>query len=86
MAKKFKITICSGTTCYVLGGAQLMMLADSIPAELKDQVEIVDSNCIKACHFENAQPPFVQINDYLMSQASVAKVVDYLRKHLQEQA
>lgn len=81
MTKKFRITICSGTTCYVLGGAHLMMLAESIPADLKDQVEIIDSNCIKACLFENAQPPFVQINDYLMSQASVAKVVEYLRSH-----
>lgn len=81
MAKKFKITICSGTTCYVLGGAHLIMLAETLPADLKDQVEIIDSNCIKACQFENAQPPFVQINDYLMSQASVAKVVEYLRKH-----
>jgi NADH:ubiquinone oxidoreductase subunit E len=68
MAKKFKITICSGTTCYVLGGAHLLMLADMLPADLKDQDE-------------NARPPFVQINDYLMSQASVAKIVEYLRKH-----
>ncbi|PKL41751.1 MAG: hypothetical protein CVV41_17600 [Candidatus Riflebacteria bacterium HGW-Riflebacteria-1] len=81
MTKKFRITICSGTTCYVLGGAHLLMLAEAIPADLKDHVEIIDSNCIKACLYENAQPPFVQINDYLMSQASVAKVVEYLRSH-----
>lgn len=81
MGKKFKITICSGTTCYVMGGAHLMLLAESLPAELKEQVEIIDSNCIQACRDGKALPPFVRINDYLMAEASIAKVVDYLRKH-----
>ncbi len=82
MSKKFKITICSGTKCYVLGGAQLMMLEEALPPELKDQVEIVGSSCMQACHQGgNAQPPFVKINDYLMESASIARVVDYLRKH-----
>ena len=82
MSKKFKITICSGTACYVLGGAQLMMLEDLLPVELKDQVEIVGSNCLQACRQEGSgQPPFVKINDFLMESASIAKSVDYLRKH-----
>lgn len=82
MSKKFKITICSGTACYVLGGAQLMMLEDLIPAEFRDQVEIVGSACLQACRQGgNGQPPFVKINDYLMESASIAKIVDYLRKH-----
>ncbi|MDD3145844.1 MAG: hypothetical protein PHD82_00970 [Candidatus Riflebacteria bacterium] len=82
MSKKFKITICSGTACYVMGGAQLMMLEDLIPAEFRDQVEIVGSNCLQACRdSSNGQPPFVRINDYLMESASIARIVDYLRKH-----
>lgn len=82
MNKKFKITICSGTACYVLGGAQLMMLEDLLPVELKDQVEIVGSNCLQACRQESSgQPPFVKINDFLMESASIGKIIDYLRKH-----
>lgn len=82
MTKKFKITICSGTTCYVLGGAQLMMLEDVMPAQFKDQVEIVGSACLQLCRQESgAQPPFVKINDFVMPEASIAKVLDYLRNH-----
>ena len=82
MNKKFKITICSGTACYILGGAQLMMLEDVMPAEFKDQVEIVGSACLQACRLGNdAHPPFVKINDYLMDSASIHKILDYLRKH-----
>lgn len=82
MKKKFKISICSGTTCYVLGGAQLMMLEDVMPADIKDQVEIVGSACLQACRQGNSsQPPFVKINDYLMAEASISKIVDYLRNH-----
>ncbi|MDD2997916.1 MAG: (2Fe-2S) ferredoxin domain-containing protein [Erysipelotrichia bacterium] len=81
MTRKFKITICSGTACYVLGGAHLMMLEDILPAELKDQVEIVGSACLQACRQADARPPFVKINDYLMESASITKIVDYLRSH-----
>ncbi len=81
MSKQFKIVICSGTTCYVLGGAQLMMLEDIMPADLKDQVEIVGSTCLQACRDGKLHPPFVKINDYLMPEASISKIIDYLRKH-----
>jgi NADH:ubiquinone oxidoreductase subunit E len=81
MSKKFKIVICSGTTCYVLGGAHLMMLEDVLPADLKDQVEISGSTCLQACRNGQSHPPFVRINDFLMSEASISKIVDYLRKH-----
>jgi len=81
MNKKFRIVICSGTTCYVLGGAQLMMLEDVMPADLKDQVEIVGSTCLQACRDGQSQPPFVKINDHLMSEASISRIVEYLRQH-----
>lgn len=81
MSKKFKVSICSGTTCYVLGGAQMMILEDCLPADIKDEVEVVGSSCLKKCHEPNAKPPFVLINDYLMESASMTKVVDYIREH-----
>jgi len=81
MDKKFKITICSGTACYVLGGAHLMMLEDVLPDDLKEKVEIVGSTCLQACRVDNARPPFVKIDDYLMENASIPKIVEYLRTH-----
>ena len=82
MSKKFKITICSGTACYVLGGAQLMMLEDLLPSEFRDDVEIVGSPCLQACRRgDNSQPPFVKINDELIESASIARIIDYLRRH-----
>lgn len=80
MSKKFKIVICSGTTCYVLGGAQLMMLEDIMPADLKEHVEIVGSTCLQACRDGKLHPPFVTINDHLMSEASISKIIEYLRQ------
>ncbi|MCK9455832.1 MAG: (2Fe-2S) ferredoxin domain-containing protein [Candidatus Riflebacteria bacterium] len=81
MSKKFKVSICSGTTCYVLGGAQMMILEDCLPADIKDEVEVVGSSCLQKCHEPNAKPPFVLINDYLMESASMTKVIDYIREH-----
>ncbi len=82
MTSKFIIQICSGTTCYVLGGAQLMMLEEMLPADLKDLVEIRESNCLSACKDGQARPPFVKIGDYLMAEPSPGKIIDYLRHHI----
>ncbi len=81
MGEKIKVMICSGTTCYVLGGAQLMMLEDMLPPDLKDRVEIVGSTCLEACKGKGAKkPPFVKVNDVLIGEASVPGVIEYLRK------
>lgn len=82
MSKKFKISICSGTMCYVMGGARMAMLESIIPANLKDEVELTGSTCLEACSKPNAKPPFVKINDFIMEDASPEKVVEYLQKHI----
>jgi NADH:ubiquinone oxidoreductase subunit E len=79
MSKKFKVSICTGTTCYVLGGAHLMLLEDCLPADLRDQVEVVGSACLNECDKETSRPPYVKINDYMMESANVTKVLEYIR-------
>ncbi len=79
MNKKLRIEICTGTTCYVLGGAQLMLLSQQIPANLNDRVEVAEVKCLQACKAEGAKPPFVKIGDFLMSEASPGRIIDYLR-------
>jgi NADH:ubiquinone oxidoreductase subunit E len=80
MSDKIKVTICSGTTCYVMGGAQLMMLEDMLPPDLKERVEIVGSPCLEACKGKAGQkPPFVKVNNHLIGEASIPALIEYLR-------
>ena len=81
MANKFKVEICLGTTCYVLGSFRLSALEEQLPPELKDRVEVVGCACLDVCHDRNyGNAPFVRINDdRIVDNATIEKVIDILR-------
>ena len=81
MAKKIKVEICLGTTCYVLGSFRLSALEEQLPPELKDRVEVVGCACLDVCHDRNyGNAPFVRINeDRIVDNATIEKVIDILR-------
>lgn len=81
---KIKVEICCGTTCYMLGGADLMGLDGMIPEEWKDAVEIAGVPCLSACVAgELCQAPYVRINGTVMEKATVERVMDELRNRIQ---
>jgi NADH:ubiquinone oxidoreductase subunit E len=80
MAKR-KITICAGTACYVLGGANLLMLTESLPKEIRSNVEIAGSPCLGLCNKgPGMKPPFVMIDDLAIGEASIEKILHELTK------
>lgn len=79
--EKTTITICSGTLCYVMGGASLLSIADHIPHQLKDKVIIKGSPCLEYCkNPENGKPPFVEVNGKMISEADVDSIIELLTK------
>jgi NADH:ubiquinone oxidoreductase subunit E len=85
---KHKITICTGTTCFVMGGSELLLLEEQIPEDLKAITEIEGSPCIAICKkasygkTQSDHAPFVMIDGEVMEQATVAKIIDHLREHV----
>jgi NADH:ubiquinone oxidoreductase subunit E len=83
--KKHTVNICTGTTCFVMGGSELLLLEEQLPDDLKEVTEINGSPCIGICKhadYGKAQAdhaPFVQIDGEVVDQANIQKVVDYLR-------
>lgn len=76
---KIKIEICCGTTCYLLGAADLLQLESRLPAEWKDLVEISAVPCLSACTTENlGGAPFVRIDGALVPKASVESICECL--------
>jgi len=83
MSEKIKITICTGTTCYVLGGAQLLVIEDSLPTDIREQVTVEGAMCLEYCkESSKGNAPFVLIDGDIMSEATVAKIIEELRKRL----
>jgi len=84
---KHKVTICTGTACFVMGGSELLLLEEQLPDDLKAITEIEGSPCIGTCkHSEHGKnqsdhAPFVQINGEVIEQASTQKIIEYLRGH-----
>ena len=84
--KKHKVDICTGTTCFVMGGSELLLLEEQLPDDLKEVTKINGSPCIGICKhadYGKAQAdhaPFVQIDGEVVDEASIQKVVDHLRR------
>ncbi len=84
---RHKVTICTGTACFVMGGSELLLLEEQLPDDLKAITEIEGSPCIGTCkqsEFGKTQSdhaPFVQIDGEVMEQANIQKIIEYLREH-----
>ena len=83
--KKNKVTVCTGTTCFVMGGSELLLLEDQLPPELKAVTDIEGATCLGLC--KRAEPgasrtacaPFVTINGTVLEQATAAAIIDHLK-------
>ncbi len=83
MEKKLIVKICTGTLCYVMGGAELQLLDEQLPAELLAQVEIQGSPCLDCCNREDSQgAPFVKVGDRIIASATIEKVIDAIKNEL----
>lgn len=79
--EKTEITICTGTACYILGGAELLLLEEKMPPNLLDKVIIKGSPCLGLCKNEKAgRPPFVKVNDNIIHEANITKIIDFVIK------
>jgi iron-hydrogenase subunit alpha len=78
--EKVVVKVCVGTTCYVLGGSELTDFARQIPPAWKDRVAVEGTVCLDLCRNSGRlKPPFVQVGDQVVDQASVEKVLGVLR-------
>lgn len=74
--KKIKVQICTGTTCFVMGGSELLLLPDILPDELKDVVELEGINCMEQCKGKSSNAPFVKINGNSFPNATLSSLAD----------
>ena len=83
MEKKLIVKICTGTLCYVMGGAELQLLDEQLPEELLSRVEIQGSPCLDCCNREDSQgAPFVKVGDRIIAGATIEKVIEAIKNEL----
>ena len=79
--ERIKVQICTGTTCFVMGGSEILLLPDALPDEYKDYVELEGFNCMNFCKDSKVgSAPFVRINGKLIPNATLDVVVEEILK------
>jgi NADH:ubiquinone oxidoreductase subunit E len=82
---KLEITICTGTTCYVMGGGNLMQLGESLDEEISQKVHIKGSPCLGQCKDgRHGKAPYVMVGDTVISEATTEAVLQVLKKHFHQ--
>ena len=79
--EKIKVSICTGTACYVMGASEILLLEESLSEDLKEMVEIEGITCLEKCkNTECGKTPFVLVNDEVISDATLAKVLEKINE------
>ncbi len=72
-----KVTICTGTTCYLMGASFIQSLAECLDDKMMQRVEISGATCMGLCKNNRyGQAPYVRVNEQVIAEASVQKVID----------
>ena len=82
--EKISVKVCLGTTCFVMGGANLQELVDIIPRKYGDKVEVSGTNCLGMCSIQwnYSKAPYVKVDDDVITEATVEKVLEAIEKKL----
>jgi len=84
---KISVKVCTGTTCFVMGGASLQELLEIIPKKYGDTVDVATSNCLGQCsiNWEYSRAPYVKVNENVVCEATVERVLEEVDKQLLNQ-
>ncbi len=80
---KIEVKICMGTTCYVMGGAELATLSEHLTPGQLEYVEIKGIPCIDACFDQKTRrAPYAMVGNILIDKASIEKIKEELNKQI----
>ncbi len=82
--EKISVKVCLGTTCFVMGSANLQELIDIVPAKYGDKVDVSGVPCLGLCatDWEFSKAPYVKVNNEVVKEATVEKVLNEIEKQL----
>src|SRR5574344_1521248 len=75
---KISVKVCLGTTCFVMGSANLQELIDIVPQKYGEKVDVSGVPCLGLCSadWEFSKAPYVKVDDEIIKEATVEKVIN----------
>ncbi len=78
---KIKVSICTGTTCFVMGASEILLLEEELPMELRDKVEIEGVTCLELCkNGSKTKAPYVLVDGEIVAEATLQVVIDKIKE------
>lgn len=85
MKNKMVVRICTGTLCYVMGGAQLQLLDEHLDPETLSRLDIKGSPCLGYCNSgDSLSAPYVEIDGVRVGSATLESVIEIIKSKLAE--
>ncbi len=84
--KEVKVEVCHGTSCFVAEGKIIQELNEIVPKKYGNKVKLENCNCLGLCsiHWEKSKAPYVKVDNDIINEATVPKVIEAIDKKLAE--
>ncbi len=84
--EKISVKVCLGTTCFVMGSANLQELMEIVPAKYGDKVDVCGVPCLGLCSvdWEFSKAPYVKVDDEIIKDATTEKVLSAIDAKLEK--
>lgn len=82
--EKVSVKVCLGTTCFVMGSANLQELIDIVPQKYGEKVDVSGVPCLGLCStdWEFSKAPYVKVDNDIIKEATVEKVLHAIDEKL----
>lgn len=82
--EKISVKVCLGTTCFVMGSANLQELIELVPQKYGDKVDVSGVPCLGLCStdWEFSKAPYVKVDNEIIKEATVEKVINAIDQKL----
>jgi NADH:ubiquinone oxidoreductase subunit E len=86
--KKVNVKVCLGTTCFVMGSSNLQELIEMVPNKYGEKVEVLGVPCLGLCSidWEYSRAPYVKVDNDVVYEATVEKVLSVIEKKLEKES
>jgi NADH:ubiquinone oxidoreductase subunit E len=85
--EKISVKVCLGTTCFVMGAANLQELMEIIPKKYGESVVVTGVPCLGLCSidWEYSRAPYVKVDEEIVFNATVEKVLIEIERKLENE-
>lgn len=81
--EKIIVEICTGTACYVVGGAELLTIEDYFSEDELRMIQVKGLSCLKLCNGDNPATPYAVVDGKIIEKATVELLAEEVRKAIE---